>query len=190
MKPILAATILGQGVRFKKLDCVKCLIPITVFLPALVLLLAGCVASPQPGSVTLFITIAVAKRYTNMSSNVETEILCQAVIDNRTGAPLIVFSNFYSAFDGLDLVVRDDHGRLLAQEPFIYHQSPYGSSNGRPFTLQSGRNTHDMHFSLTSMTNASDKLSLQLVGTLPRSSYTASLTSQVVQVSVKGGQGE
>src|SRR4051794_13942097 len=60
--------------------------------------------------------------------------VCQAVIVNRTGGTLRVLSNFFSAFDGLTLVVEAEGGRELARQPYVRHRSPY-SAVPRPFPL-------------------------------------------------------
>lgn len=136
-------------------------------------------ASPRPGGgVSLIITSATAQRNPDML-----DILCDAALDNHTDTPLVVTSNFYSAFDGLSLVVRDVNDRLLAQQSFLVHQSPNASD--RHFTLRVGRNTHHMFFPLITLTNAPSTLRVQLVGTLPGSGYHAGLTSQVVRVTVR-----
>jgi hypothetical protein len=139
--------------------------------------LAACASPPNDG-VSLSITSATAQRKPDML-----DIWCDAALDNHTDAPLVVTSNGSSAFDGLTLLVRDVNDRLLAQQSFLFHQSP--DREGKHFTLRVGRNTHHMGFPLFTLTNAPSTLRLQLVGTLPGSGYHTGLTSQVFRVTVK-----
>ena len=68
----------------------------------------------------------------------EHEVLfrCDAILDNATRKDLAVHSAFFSAFDGLTLVVTGLDGKVLAEQGYTYHQSP--SSTGRAFPLRPG----------------------------------------------------
>jgi len=59
-----------------------------------------------------------------------------------------VKSNFYSAFDGLQFVVFRSDGSKLAQQSYLYHQSPYTSAKeGALFPLNIER-TANRYYSL------------------------------------------
>ena len=75
------------------------------------LFFTGCISRPT-GGVSLTLTSVAAKREPTMLT-----LFCDAVLENQTGAALTVSSHFFSAFDGLSLVVRDDRDRLLTQVP-------------------------------------------------------------------------
>ncbi len=143
-----------------------------------ILLVAGCASRPN-GAVTLTIVDVSTKRETDVLF-----IFCEAALDNHTGAELTVKSHFQSAFDGLSLIVRDDHGRLLAQQRFLQHRSP-ATPHDRLFPVHPGRNTYHMPFAFFQLTNAPPTLSVQLFGTLPGSSYTAGVTSEVRRLTVR-----
>lgn len=112
---------------------------------------------------------------------------CTAVLENRTGSSLVVTSAFYSAFDGLRLIVTSEQGTRLAEQPYAFHQSPY-TFPGRPFIVQPGVTTQRMRIPVFSLTNAPAKVKFQLVGPLRDSSYTGALTSRVVTVWVQSGK--
>jgi len=145
----------------------------------LTLSLTGCVS--RQGGVSLSIVSATAKREEDVLS-----VSCYAALDNRTGAPLSVSSYFFSAFDGLSLAVYDDHDGFLYQQSFLSHQSPWGPA--RPFTLYPGRTRERMCCPMAPLANAPNTLRLRLVGRLPGSAYTGSVTSQVYRVTVKAGR--
>jgi hypothetical protein len=69
---------------------------------------------------------------------------CDAVLDTATGKDLTVRSNFFSVFDGLELVVTARDGKVLAQPAYIVHQSPFVL--GRKFTLKQGRTKEALNF--------------------------------------------
>src|SRR5262245_60820546 len=71
-------------------------------------------------------------------------IRCDTVIENNAGRVVNVRSNFFSAFDGLAVVVRDAKGKELLREPYIFHQSPRASAKDYP--LQPGANKATLGF--------------------------------------------
>jgi len=144
----------------------------------LVWLLVGCSQHPH-GTVSLAIVDASAKREPEYL-----DIACTAAIDNRTGSSLTVTSSFFSAFDGLSMVVMSNDGQQLAAQSYVMHQSP-SSAEGHPFVLPPGRTTHEMRIPVFALTNAPAEVGLQLVGHLPRSAFTAGVTSGIVRVTVK-----
>jgi len=142
------------------------------------LLILGCREHHSNG-VSLTILDASVKREAEYL-----DVACTAAIENRTGSYLTVTSSFFSAFDGLSLLVTSDDGKLLATQGYAMHRSP-STVEGRPFVLTLGRTTQEMRIPVFALTNAPDRIGLQLVGHLPHSSFTSGLTSGVVRVAVK-----
>jgi hypothetical protein len=165
----------GELIRSMAVDTMRLLL--TIFTLGS-LLLAGCASRP-PDTVSLTILDASTKKEPDMLF-----IFCEAALDNHTEKDLVVGSHFFSAFDGLSLRVTDDSGRLLAQQAFLIHQSPF-TSHDRKFPIHPGRNTHHMPFALSQLTNPPPTLRVQLFGTLPGSAYTGGVTSQVFRVTVR-----
>jgi len=150
-----------------------------ITIAVMILLLAGCSSRPSRSGVSLTILDASTEWVDGIFF-----VFCEAALDNHTGTSITVDSEFQSVFDGLTLSVRDDSGRFLAQQAFSYHLSP--SRMGRPaFMLSPGRNTNHMPFAFFELTNVPLNLRVQLWGTLPRSPYTAGVTSQVFRVTVR-----
>lgn len=114
----------------------------------------------------------------------EVLFICDAVIDNRTGSQLTVKSHFYSAFDGLELVVMDEAGRELAQQSYLRHQS-LCSLKPRSFPLREGRNEEDLRFPVPGLPPNQKVYRVRLVGSLPGSDYAGSLGSNEVVVAVE-----
>ena len=67
---------------------------------------------------------------------------CDVVLENSTGSEIQVVSHFGAQLDGIDLVVTDDEGRILAQQPFTYHQSPIYREATR-VAIEEGQNLLD-----------------------------------------------
>ncbi|MBV9470260.1 MAG: hypothetical protein JO316_01060 [Abitibacteriaceae bacterium] len=109
---------------------------------------------------------------------------CDATLINRTGTTIQVKSNFSSAFDGLELIVFDEHGKRLVQQPYIWHQSPYSFLNPRTFDLKPGANQQPLTFPIRDLPSQLKTLRVLLVGTLPGSTYEGVLCSDVVTVSI------
>lgn len=128
--------------------------------------------------VSLLLTKASAKRDTD-----DVLFRCDAVLDNTTGKDLTVRSPFFSAFDGLELVVTTPDGKVLAQQQYIRHQSPYGPL--RDFTLRPGRNEDLLVFPMRGLPADGKAFKVRLVGTLPRSGYDRILSSETLEVQVK-----
>jgi hypothetical protein len=105
-------------------------------------------------------------------------LACDAVIDNQTGEELTVLSNFYSAFDGLSVQILRG-GRVVAEKPYIFHQSPSGF-DPQPFVLKKGKNEKDMRIPIRLPPEDWAKLEARLVGTLPGSAFKGKLTSKAV----------
>jgi hypothetical protein len=136
---------------------------------------SGCGHSP---SVVLTITDASARQEREYL-----DVQCTAALNNRTGSSLSVTSIFASAFDGLRLVVTSEDGTRLAEQAYVMHQSPFDIP-GRAFALPSGVTTQRMSIPVFAMTNTPAKVKLQLIGSLPQSSYTGTVASTVINVPV------
>jgi hypothetical protein len=72
---------------------------------------------------------------------------CDVVIDNQAGEDLTVLSNFFSAFDGLSVVVLKE-GKELRSQSYLAHQSPF-SVEKRPHVLKKGNNEGHMRFPIS-----------------------------------------
>jgi hypothetical protein len=113
----------------------------------------------------------------------DTLFRCDAILDNATRKDLAVRSGFFSAFDGLELVVTSPDGKVLAQQGFTYHQSPY--STGRAFPLKPGRTEKSLVFPIRGLPAEAKSLKVRLVGSLPGSEYQRILSSETLEVQVK-----
>jgi hypothetical protein len=105
---------------------------------------------------------------------------CEVTIDNHTGKEITVTSNFHSAFDGLELVVTNVHGKVLKQQPYTSHQSPF-ASDGREFVLKRGKTKKSIVFPVRSFGMVGQSLKVRLVGTLPGSSYKRILSTDTIK---------
>ena len=126
----------------------------------------------------LTLTKAAARRL----DNGDVIVVCDAVIDNRTTKVVNVRSTFGSAFDGLMLVVRDEKGKLLTRQAYIWHQSPFAPP-GRDFPLKVGENAKQIGFPFALPADVKT-IRVSLVGTLPGSGYDEILVSDVVSVTI------
>jgi hypothetical protein len=102
------------------------------------------------------------------------------VLDNQTGDELTVNSNFYSAFDGLRLVLLRE-GKNVAEQAYIHHQSPF-SFDGRPFVLKKGKNQHDLRVPMRLPPEDWAKLDAKVVGDLPGSKFKGKLESNLIRI--------
>jgi hypothetical protein len=153
----------------------------TFTVPAVVILFAACptaFAQDDKPTVSLLLSRASAERWDH-------HILfrCDAVLDNASGKDLTVVSNFFSAFDGLQLVVTTTDGKVLAQKGYIWHQSP--ASSGREFPLKKGRNEEELRFPIRDLPGDVKTFKVRLVGTLPGSGYDRILSSETLEVKVQ-----
>jgi hypothetical protein len=144
----------------------------------------GCVLGPSAAAdsepaVSLLLRKASAERW-------EKHILFQAevALDNATGRDLAVRSNFFSAFDGLQLVVTTAEGKVLAQQGYTFHQSPFTAS-GRDFPLKQGTTARTLVFPIGRLPKNAGSLKVRLVGTLPGSGYERILSSETLVVEIK-----
>ena len=113
-------------------------------------------------------------------------VVCDAVIDNRTAAAVSVRSNFFSAFDGVSLVVRNAKGKELFRKSYIAHQSPQAPP-GKLYGLAVGENRKELRFPVD-LPKGTDTIRVSLVGTLPGSGRDDLLLSDVIEVKVGPGK--
>jgi hypothetical protein len=114
--------------------------------------------------------------------------VCEAVLVNETGAVVNVKSHFYSAFDGIELVVFGSDGSKLRQLRYTAHQSPY-SLKENLFPLKIGDNRQTLRFRGRLFPDDVDKVGVVLIGTLPGNEYGSVLCSNMATISIKrGGQ--
>jgi hypothetical protein len=149
----------------------------------LILLAVGCARTPPTdpqaataGAVTLSLASARAEHLQN-----EVLFVCDAVLDNRTGAELTVRSCYFSAFDGLDLVVMDEMGHTVARQAYTFHQS-FFSIEQQCFPLKGGQNQQELRFPVRGLPKNRIVYRVLLAGHLPGSEYDGSLSSNQVAV--------
>ena len=109
-----------------------------------------------------------------------TDFHCQVTVDNHTGKEIAVTSNFFSVFDGLELVVTNIDGKVLKQQAYTSHQSP-STLDGREFILKRGTTKKSIVFPMTSFGIVGQSLKIRLVGTLPGSSYKRILSTATIR---------
>jgi CubicO group peptidase (beta-lactamase class C family) len=136
-------------------------------------------AAPERPGVSLLLLKASAERREN-----DTLFRCEVRIDNATGNELKVRSNFASAFDGLELVVTTKKGKVLAQQPYIWHQSPF-TPDARVFPLKKGGTTATLVFPVQELPGDDKAFKVRLVGTLPNSAYRRILSSETIEINLK-----
>lgn len=147
-------------------------------------LLAALLAAPDlAGKPQVELTLSKASASWNGD---QVLVTCDAVIDNRTGRPIAVRSNFTSAFDGLAVVVRDEKGKELLRQSVVAHQSPFAPP-GRVLELKVGENRQRLAFPVDLPKDAAT-IRVSLFGTLPGSGRDELLLSDVVVVKVTDGK--
>jgi len=159
------------------------IVRLSLYLIALAVVLAGfggplVAAEPEP-IVSLILSKASAK-----VNDPDVLFVCEFTIDNATGKELVVKSHMNSAFDGLELVVTDKDGKTLAQQQFIYHQSPY-SGDTRDFPIKRGTTSGKIAVPIRDLFKPGQALKVRVVGTLPGSSYERILSTETLDVTVK-----
>jgi len=110
---------------------------------------------------------------------------CRLSLENQTGAELKVRSNFFSAFDGMSLVVLDEGDKELKRQPYTYHQSPHSFLEGREFVLPTGKSAARLVFPVPGLPREATTFRVQVAGTLPGSGYEPGLATRVRAVRVK-----
>jgi hypothetical protein len=99
-----------------------------------------------------------------------------ATLQNHTGGPLEVETNFHSPFDGLSLVLLDGNGREVLRRASVAHQSPF-SVDGRSVPLPPGATTQTLLFPDLDLPTPDGPLTGRLVGGLPGTAWTMGLAS-------------
>ncbi|MHC4504322.1 MAG: hypothetical protein ACYTFI_13540, partial [Planctomycetota bacterium] len=94
---------------------------------------------------------------------------------NASGSPLEVVSNFFSAFDGLAIVVMTSDGKEIGRQAYTAHQSPY--STGRTLELPAGWTEERLVFPVVGIKERRGQLKVKLVGGLPGTPYDSGLAS-------------
>jgi hypothetical protein len=152
----------------------------TLFLAAAVVWNGPAVlAEESDAAVSLILSAATAQRRSG-----DTLFQCEATLDNAIGRDLTVRTNFYSAFDGLELVVTNRAGKTLAQQPYIFHQSPF-TADGRDFTIKRGKTTASLVFPIAKLPAGEKVVKVRLVGTLPGSEFRRILSTETLEVKIK-----
>jgi hypothetical protein len=118
------------------------------------------------------------------SDEVETLFSCEASLVNETGTDLTTRSHFYSEFDGLELVVTTREGITLAQQPYLWHQSPY-TRFPREFKLKKGATTKVIVFPVRELPHNTEVVKVRLVGHLPGCEYKRFLSSETLELKIK-----
>jgi hypothetical protein len=115
----------------------------------------------------------------------DTLFKCTAILENVAGKELTVRTNFFSVFDGLELVVTAPDGKVLAQKAYVWHQSPY--ELGRKLALKPGRTEGELRFPISAKDLSRDlkAVKVRLVGTLPGSEYERLLSTETLEVRIK-----
>ena len=144
---------------------------------------ASLAADPEP-AVSLLVHKVSAERWEQ-----HIHFHCEMALDNATGRELAVRSNFTSVFDGLEIVVTTPEGKVLAQQGYCFHQSPF-ASRGRVFPLKQGKTAGTLVFPIRGLPGDVRTLKVRLVGTLPGSSYERILSSETLEVEVKDRPGK
>jgi hypothetical protein len=134
---------------------------------------------PDSANVSLVLLKASAKR-----SDIDVLFDCEARIDNATGSELKVKSNFFSAFDGLEIVITSKEGESLAQVGYTRHQSPLSLPPGRDFVLKKGSTSKILTFPLHELARDVKRVKVRLVGKLRGSPYTRSLSTENLEVDI------
>src|SRR5262245_13867021 len=122
--------------------CLLPVLPLTALSLAAILVSAGSPSradEPKP-AVSLLLPKASAEQ-----NELDTLFRCEVVLDNATGKDLTVRSQFSSAFDGLELVVTTAEGKMLAQQPYTFHQAPFAPPE-RDFILKQGKTAATLKF--------------------------------------------
>ena len=136
------------------------------------------VAEPEQ-AVSLLLHKATGERWER-----DIHFQCEVALDNALGRDLGVRSAFFSVFDGLQIVVTTPTGKVLAQQGYTFHQSPFAPL-GRVFPLQKGETVGTLVFPINGLPNEIRSVKVRLVGTLPGSGYDRMLSSETLAVEVK-----
>jgi hypothetical protein len=133
-------------------------------------------------------TPAVSLLLTKVSSEragQDTRFTCHARLVNGTGEDVTARSNFSGVlFDGLEVVVTSKEGTVLAQQPYIYHQSPFLET--KDAVLKKGVTVDGkLVFPVRGLPPKTTVVKVRLVGTLPNSTYKRILSSETIEVDIR-----
>ena len=106
-------------------------------------------------------------------------LICDVVIDNQTGEDLTIFSNFFSAFDGLNIVLLKE-GKELRNQSYLFHQSPMAEK--RPYVLKKGTNDRELRFPISAAPDNWAGLEVKIIGSLPGSKFEEKLISDTKKI--------
>ena len=151
-----------------------------LLVPILVLVGDHSPADKTPPTVSLILSKASAKRQEQ-----EVVFRCEAILHNAIGRALTVRSTFSSAFDGLELVVTDNAGKVLAQQRYTAHQSPF-TPDGRNFEVKKGTTVGQLVFPVRDLAGNVKTVKVRIVGTLPGSGYDRILSTETIKLDIKG----
>ena len=108
---------------------------------------------------------------------------CTVALENATGKDLSVRSSYFSAFDGLEIVITTPEGRTLIQQGYAHHQSPF-TFRGREFIAKNGSTTQTLVFPVSGLPKDLKMVRVRLVGTLPGSTFTRILSTETFDVKI------
>ena len=161
---------------------IRVLLPVLTALASVVCLTSSA-ADPEP-TVSLLLLKGSAERWGQ-----DIHFRCEVVLDNDTGRDLAVRSNFTSVFDALQIVITTPVGKVVAQQGYSFHQSPFAPP-GRDFPLKKGKTEGTLLFPVGGLSADVRALKIRLVGTLPGSGYERILSSETLAVEVKERPGK
>lgn len=123
--------------------------------------------------------------HTNLNSVV---FSIEATLDNQTGAPMTAVGH-HSVFDSMCLVILDSNGRELAIRRY---DGAFPTLNTKSFTLATGKTTNLLFFQNCLLPFPVQRVRVRVQGGLESSSisytgssYTGSITSNVVTVKIR-----
>ena len=144
------------------------------------LLTAGNAFAADKANVTLKLVEAKAEK----QEDGDLLVTCRVILDNKSGKEMQLKTHFGSVFDGLWLTVTDLEGKVLAEQGYTYHQSPYGPEP-LGVQLKVGRTMGDLAFPLAKKGRISGKIRIQLAGLLPGIEPGVILTTEPKEALVK-----
>jgi hypothetical protein len=106
---------------------------------------------------------------------------CPVTLNNATGKELSVRSQFFSVFDGLDIVITTMDGKTLDQVPYLRHQSPF-SLEGREFKVKTGTTSKTLLFPVRDLPEGHKTVKVRLVGKLPECTFRRILSTETFEV--------
>jgi hypothetical protein len=139
------------------------LIPIVIFMSALG---PQCAMPDEPkGYLSLILSGVSAERHHEYVI-----FNCEVVLQNTTANEIQVISNFGSQVDGIEIVVTNDDGQILVQQPLTYHQDPV-YREGKAVAIKKGKSSVTLSIPVYGIDAEFGALNVRLAGQLSRSSY-------------------